>query len=50
MLAMLLFYLRFCMYMKRNLPLREEHVFRMFTNEVLGRVFGPKRQEVATRT
>jgi hypothetical protein len=30
-----------------SLTLREEHVCRMFENRVPGRIFGPKREEVA---
>jgi hypothetical protein len=29
-----------------SLTLREEHTFRVFENEVLRRIFGPKRDDV----
>jgi hypothetical protein len=29
-----------------TLTLKEEHILRMFLNRVLGRLFGPKRDEV----
>jgi hypothetical protein len=29
-----------------SLTLREEHILRMFENRVLGRIFGPKRDEM----
>jgi hypothetical protein len=30
-----------------SLTLREEHIFRVYENRVLRRIFGPKREEVA---
>jgi hypothetical protein len=32
---------------KRSLTLREGHKLTVFENRVLGRIFGPKREEVA---
>jgi hypothetical protein len=29
-----------------SLTLREDHILRVFENRVLGRIFGPKRDEV----
>jgi hypothetical protein len=30
----------------RSLNLREEHTFRVFENELLRKIFGPKREKV----
>jgi hypothetical protein len=32
---------------KLDITLREEHRLRVFENRILGKIFGPKREEVA---